>query len=107
MLKKYPDTIRLRQAAPPVFILSISALILASLLNARYWSLLMAEMALYILVITGLTFKTAITRRIPIKVWFAMILSIMTMHFSWGSAFLWGLLKTLFTKDHKRNEAKH
>jgi len=92
MLKRYPDTIRWRQAAPPVFVLSL--LLLGGM--ALFWPLagwlLLAELAVYFLVLSLTGITLAVRRGEPGLV-FGIPLSVATMHLAWGSAFLYSLVK--------------
>ena len=96
MLKRHPDSLRWRQALPPVF---VSGILMLSLLST-FWvpaRILLAGVAgLYLVILLAGSIKPAIMRKrfslIP-----GVPLAIMTMHFSWGSGFLWSLMKELVT----------
>lgn len=92
MLRRYPDAIKWRQALPPLFILSLVALlILAVWFPIAIW-LLLVEVMIYTLVLLTVGIQLSIKHRDPALL-MGIILAIVTMHFSWGSAFLWGMLK--------------
>lgn len=91
MLRLYPETLRWRQALPPMFVLA--ALVMASLAFpiplARI--LLAVQLGAYFFVTTLAGLVEAIRRKdmglilgFPPVIW--------TMHFSWGTGFLWSLL---------------
>ena len=88
MLRRYPETIRWRQALPPVFVLSlmIFALLAIPFVWARW--LLIVELSFYIFVLLAASLQTALKKRdlalIP-----GIPLAIATMHLCWGSALLW------------------
>jgi len=92
MLRRYPDTIKWRQALPPLFILSLAALlILAVWFPIAMW-LLLAELLIYTLVLLSVGIQLSIKHR-ELALLIGVPLAIITMHLSWGSAFLWGMLK--------------
>lgn len=93
MLRRYPATIRWRQALPPAFVLSLLALLaLAIWFPLAAW-LFMIESTIYALVLIAVGVHMGIKKRdwalIP-----GVPLAIATMHLAWGSAFLWSLLFT-------------
>ena len=91
MLRRYPDTLRWRQALPPVLVLSLLGLAAAALwLVAARW-LLGLEVVLYALVLLIAGWQT-MTREKYFAHLLGVPLAIATMHLCWGSAFLWSLL---------------
>jgi succinoglycan biosynthesis protein ExoA len=91
MLRRYPETIRLRQALPPIF---VASLILLPLLSLRFPTLLEAFLVevvsyLAILIVTAL-FRALKQKRMHIVVGLPM--AIATMHIAWGAAFLFSAL---------------
>ncbi|MFC2053636.1 glycosyltransferase family 2 protein [Chloroflexota bacterium] len=92
MLRRYPDTIKWRQALPPLFILSLAALlVLAVWFPVVIW-LLLVEVIIYTLVLLTVGIQLCIKHRDPALL-MGVPLAIVTMHISWGSAFLWGMFK--------------
>ncbi|MDH5507518.1 MAG: glycosyltransferase family 2 protein, partial [Anaerolineae bacterium] len=92
MLRRYPETIRLRQAIPPVFVLSLLTLaVLAVWLPLVGW-LLGLEVVLYGLALMAVGIQTAVNRR-SFSLLFGVPLAIITMHFFWGGAFLWSIVQ--------------
>jgi succinoglycan biosynthesis protein ExoA len=97
MLKRYPHTLRWRQALPPVFVFVLFILIVLSLfvVFARY--LLAAQLFGYYLILTlagiKLSFKKKSGPLLP-----GLPLAISTMHIAWGLGFLWSAISGLFTK---------
>ena len=94
MLRRYPSTIRWRQALPPLFVLSL--LMLAFL--APWWSIarlgLVCEIALYSLVILLAGVQMALRKKSP-SLAAGVPLAIATMHFAWGGGFLWSLVSSM------------
>ena len=91
MLRRYPQTLRWRQALPPVFVLSLVLLLILSLFWGIARLLLVAEIVAYglLLVIGSLP---AARRNKDWRLALAVPLAIMTMHLAWGSGFLWSMI---------------
>jgi succinoglycan biosynthesis protein ExoA len=91
MLRRYPQTLRWRQALPPLLVASLLLLLLlAPWLPVAAWAF-MIESITYILALLGVGFQTALRRRDWALI-FGVPLAIATMHLAWGSAFLWSLI---------------
>jgi len=92
MLKRYPETLRWRQALPPLFVLSLIAwIVLATCFPFFRW-LLAGEVMLYALVLLLAGFLVAFRQR----KWMLVIgfpSAIAVMHIAWGSGFLWSMIK--------------
>jgi GT2 family glycosyltransferase len=91
MLRRYPGTIRWRQALPPAFVLSLLVWLALS-----YWFsfdgwLFVIELSVYALVLLIAGLHSSLKYRdwalIP-----GVPLAIATMHLAWGSAFLWSVV---------------
>jgi succinoglycan biosynthesis protein ExoA len=96
MLKRYPHTLRWRQALPPVFVLSLLVLPVLSLWIgiARYAFAMQLLIYVFILGLAGL--KMAIEKR-NVIFFVGLPLAIITMHVAWGAGFLWSSLTNPFT----------
>lgn len=91
MLRRYPETLRWRQALPPVFVAGLALLVLLSpFWKVAIWTLL--SVASLYLVILGLAGIQLAIRKKDIFLVPGVPLAIAAMHFSWGTAFLWGLI---------------
>lgn len=92
MLKRYPQTLRWRQFLPPAFVLSLLALALAApwLYFARW--LFVLEIGLYLVVLLAAGGLAAWKHRSPALL-VGLPLAIAVMHFAWGGALLWSLLR--------------
>lgn len=93
MLKRYPTTIRWRQALPPLFSASLLILILASLFLPLARWLLLAELGLYFLALMAASIPVSRKKRDPRYI-IGIPLAIAVMHFCWGTGFLWSLIKS-------------
>ncbi len=91
MLRRYPETVRWRQALPPAFVLSLLGFAILSVwLPIARW-IIMLELSVYFLVLFSAGFHVAFKKR-DMKYIISVPLAIATMHLSWGSAFLWSNL---------------
>lgn len=83
MLRRYPATLRWRQALPPLFTLSLLINSLLALFSPLGGLLLTLEATLYLMILTA----AGIRAGEPL-----LALPVMVMHLSWGGGFLWSLL---------------
>jgi glycosyltransferase involved in cell wall biosynthesis len=91
MLRRYPATIRWRQALPPVFVATITMLFfLAIFWGLARWAFV-GIISLYGLILLLAGLQLAIRHK-NIAYALGVPLAIACMHFSWGAGFLWGLL---------------
>jgi len=97
MLRRFPGSLRWRQALPPLFVLGLIGLLAASI-----WSVAARWVLLVVVIIYGMSLllsgldTTLQSRRFSLI--FGVPLVIATMHLSWGSAFLVSLITWLFGK---------
>ena len=90
MLRRYPGTLRWRQALPPVFAASLILLLLLAVPWHAFAWLLLVELGLYIFILEAVSIRLAFGGR----KWFLLAglpLAIMVMHLSWGLGFLWSI----------------
>jgi succinoglycan biosynthesis protein ExoA len=93
MLRRYPETIRWRQALPPAFVLSLLVFLFSSIwLSFARW-LIMLELLSYVTVLFLIGIQSAYKYK-QLSYLIGVPLAIVCMHLSWGSAFLWSLLKS-------------
>jgi glycosyltransferase involved in cell wall biosynthesis len=90
MLRKYPDTLRWRQAIPPIFVAGIILLILMSIFLPKVWILLGIITLLYILILCIGTLSV-IDIKTESYCLFGIPIAIIVMHFSWGLGFIYSL----------------
>ena len=96
MLRRYPHTLRWRQALPPLFVVSLMVLILLSFFIPLVGLVLLFEIIFYLLALTAAGIELSIRQRKPLLAP-GLALAIATMHISWGSGFLWSLVSSPFT----------
>lgn len=98
MLKRYPNTIRWRQALPPLFVLSLIGLSVLSLWWQSAVYLLAAQLFLYFFILGLAGLQLAIGKKKGYLV-LGVPLAIFTMHFAWGAGFLFSGISSLFYKN--------
>ena len=97
MLRKYPNTLRWRQALPPLFVLSVFGFLLLSIFIPWMRLVWMGEFLLYILVMIVAGSLTAYRQQKPYLLP-GLALAIPVMHLAWGSGFLWSILTPVRAK---------
>jgi cellulose synthase/poly-beta-1,6-N-acetylglucosamine synthase-like glycosyltransferase len=101
MLRRYPGTVRWRQALPPLFVLSLLCLGLLSIVwNLACW-LFTIIVILYTIIICMAGIQSSIKHR-EISLVIGIPLAIATIHLSWGLAFLWGLVIKPGKTEHQK-----
>jgi cellulose synthase/poly-beta-1,6-N-acetylglucosamine synthase-like glycosyltransferase len=93
MLRRNPDTLRWRQALPPLFVASLGGLALLVWWVPARW-LVSLELAVYVMVLLVAGLLSAIRHRIFLLV-IGLPLSIAIMHLAWGGGFLWSLIMSI------------
>jgi len=94
MLRRYPATLRWRQALPPLF---TANLIILGLLSPWFRLArigLGIEIGLYLFVLLISSFQVAVQQK-DIGLWFGIPLAVATMHIFWGAGFLWSLVTSI------------
>jgi len=92
MLRRYPKTLRWRQALPPLFVLSLILTIVAAFFYHQLWIIPAGELVIYYLILMAVSFHTSIRSK-NWKLFFGIPPAISTMHFSWGLGLLWSIIK--------------
>lgn len=95
MLKRYPHTLRWRQALPPVFVFILFSLIVLSLGMTIAQYLLALQLFSYFFVLGLAGLHLAIKTRKGFLIW-GLPLAIATMHITWGAGFLWSGFLSMF-----------
>ncbi len=91
MLRRYPGTLRWRQALPPLFVLGCVGLALLSSLWVTARRMLVIILVLYFTLLVLGSLPDAYRQKDP-RMLIGIPLAIATMHFSWGAGFLWSLI---------------
>jgi glycosyltransferase involved in cell wall biosynthesis len=98
MLRRYPQTLRWRQALPPLFILGVFGLAVLAL----FWPLARAALAigltLYGLILLVGSGPVALQHK-DLRLVVGIALAIATMHVCWGSGFWWSMFRSLVDKS--------
>jgi glycosyltransferase involved in cell wall biosynthesis len=95
MLRRYPDTLRMRQALPPLFVLSLIGLGFLAIFLSLFRLILVAAIIIYTFALTIAGVRAALKHRKFFLV-FGLPLAISVMHISWGTGFLWSMIKRVF-----------
>lgn len=95
MLKRYPHTLRWRQALPPVFVLALLTLIVLSLGLTVARVLLALQLFVYFFVLGLAGLRLAMKTRKGFLFW-GLPFAIATMHIAWGMGFLWSGILSMF-----------
>ncbi len=99
MLKRYTNTIRWRQALPPAFVASLIVLVVLSIWFFLARWLLSLEIILYLLILIAASVRVALRNHKPFLI-AGLLLSILVMHLSWGSGFLFSLIASPSIQKH-------
>lgn len=95
MLRRYPGTLRWRQALPPVFVTSL----VGGILLAWFWPLFGWLLTLELLGYFGILGLAGLRlgfKRKELFLVFGLPLAIAVMHLTWGSGFLWSIIKEIW-----------
>jgi len=91
MLRRSPETLRWRQALPPVFVLGVLMLLLLSAFSSWARALLIIGLGVYLLILIAASAKIALIKS-DLRLVFGIPLAIGCMHFCWGTGFWWSIL---------------
>ena len=91
MLRRYKNTLRWRQALPPLFVLSLMVFAVASLFIPFAAWIAAGELIFYGFILFLVGVQISLRRK---HSYFAvgLPLAISVMHITWGSGFLWSIL---------------
>ena len=99
MLRRYPETLRWRQALPPLFVLGLAGLGALGIFLPIFRVLLAVLLGCYVLTLAIVGIQAALQTKKPFHI-LGLPLAIATMHIAWGAGFLWGMIKSVFTKPN-------
>lgn len=97
MLRRYPKTLRWRQALPPLLVASLVLGSASAIVFPLARLLLALEVGLYLLALLVAAAEAALRRRKGFLL-LGLPLAIATMHLAWGAGFWWSMLRSLFLK---------
>jgi len=90
MLQRYPETLRWRQALPPLFVAGVLGTALLSIwMPAALWILGVVVVS-YGLALLAVGIQVMVSKK-KLNYLIGVPLAVCMMHFSWGGAFLWSL----------------
>jgi succinoglycan biosynthesis protein ExoA len=95
MLVNFPDTLRWRQGLPPLFVFSVIVLGLLSVIFRYALIALLSLLGFYAIALLGTSIQTGVKKSDPGLI-IGMPISIACMHFSWGTGFLYSIIKGWF-----------
>jgi GT2 family glycosyltransferase len=98
MLRRYPGTLRWRQALPPLFVLSLVVGAVVALVSSAFRGVIAIELLLYFGILEWFALRAALQRREFFLI-FGLPLAIVVMHVVWGSGFLWSMLQGVVRSD--------
>lgn len=91
MLRRYPDSLRWRQALPPFFVAGLLVSSVLSIFVPFFGFILAGVLLLYFSVLFLAGLGSAIQRGNPYLMT-GLLLAVPVMHISWGGGFLWSIL---------------
>lgn len=94
MLRRYPGTLRWRQALPPAFLLAGVVLALAGVWLGLARGLLALQWTLYAAALLAAGAERALRRK-DLSLAASMPAALAVMHLAWGAAFWWGWLTSI------------
>ena len=101
MLRRHPQSLRWRQALPPLFVLTVILLGVASIFWYPARTLLEIQLFLYGAIVLLVGAMEAIRKR-DMALLLGFPLAVWTIHFAWSGAFLWSILATFLRGLVKR-----
>jgi len=97
MVRRYPKSLRWRQALPPLFVLSLICGVILAIFIPIMWYLVTAEIITYITLLLVISLLMALGKRKAFLI-VGLPMAITGMHLSWGSGFLWSIIANIFEK---------
>ena len=92
MFKRYPGSLKLRQALPPLLVAGLALLLVLAIAFKTLVPLFLLTFGLYLLILIGIGVQIALQKKDIIMIPLVAA-AIAVMHFSWGSGFLIGIAK--------------
>lgn len=101
MLRRYPRTLRWRQALPPLFVLILALSLVGSLFFPPLLVVFGLILGVYLLVLIIVGIGLSIQKKDGF-LWIGFPLAVAVMHNAWGSGFLWSFLSRCYEQPDKR-----
>jgi succinoglycan biosynthesis protein ExoA len=92
MLQRYPETVRYRQALPPLFVACLAGLLILSLIHPFFLHLLGIMILIYVGILAATSVRIAYQKRYLAFI-IGIPIAVCIMHICWGSGFIWSRLK--------------
>jgi glycosyltransferase involved in cell wall biosynthesis len=99
MVRKYPGTVRWRQALPPLYLLGLFGLLILSFINQFFFWIFIGVIIFYLMILIIASIKIALSKQDGAFI-MGVPLAIAIMHHSWGSGFIFSLLNL----NHRKGE---
>lgn len=91
MIRARPPSMKLRQLVAPAFVASLALLAAAGFWRSIAWWMLGLELATYLTTAMCFAYQAMRKNREQSRMLLMVPLAFFTIHFSWGTSFLWGL----------------
>jgi succinoglycan biosynthesis protein ExoA len=91
MLKRYPSTIRIRQAIPPLFFISLLSLLILSIWFNLAGLAFLLEVVVYLAALWIAAAQLSVRHK-DVRLLAGVPLAMATIHFSWAGGFLWSMI---------------
>jgi succinoglycan biosynthesis protein ExoA len=95
MLVNFPETLRWRQALPPLFVLIIMFLLFFSIFFGFSRLVLGCLLVFYLVILLGTSLNSCFRKSDP-GLFIGMPLAMACMHFSWGVSFVYSIIRSRF-----------
>jgi hypothetical protein len=95
MLRRYPRTLRWRQALPPAFVSSLILLVVLSLWVVPARLLLLSIVFVYLAILGTAALELSVRQKKP-SLLAGLPIAVAFMHLSWGAGFLWSAAAGFF-----------
>lgn len=93
MIQRFPGTLRWRQALPPLFVVTVLVLLILMPFVPALRVILPLLLLVYVLTLVIAALPVALHEK-DLRLLVGIPIAIMTMHFNWGTAFLWSMVSS-------------
>lgn len=94
MIRQRPRSMKVRHLVAPTFVASVAFLAVLGFWRSQAWTVLALEFAAYLMAAIVFAYQAARRDHEKFPVMLTLPLVFFTIHFSWGSSFLWGLVRS-------------